>query len=459
MNSLRLLVLDGKTRLLEDIQRIMPEKDVFTFGSTSANDAMRVMNEYPIDIVVLEVEDSTTQWQHFIKLLDSNHTDVNILVLDKTTGLKPSKFERISREKITRLSSPFGWDDVRKSIENMSAYADFQSRLNQLNKNFEQFSQEIIKKSGLQIVGNSKAIKSIASQILMVSRAPDTSVLITGESGTGKELVARGIHTISRRSDQHFYAVNCSAIPESLFESEFFGYKKGAFTGAAEKSAGWFELADKGTLFLDEITELPMPMQSKFLRVLDDKMIQKIGSHEEIRVDVRIISASNQEIDKLQNEIVLRKDLYHRLNTFHIHVPPLRERKEDIPVLLDHFISQISKKMNQRPKHVSEKVLEKLMSYSFPGNVRELRNMVESAVILCQEPGLKLNHFIFESETTSGLLRDPFQDKTFNLAEIEKQIISEALTKSCFVKTKAAALLNISRQALDRKIVKLGIKL
>jgi len=451
--------LDGKTRLLEDIQRIMPEKDVFTFGSATANDAMRVMNEYPIDIVVLEVEDSTRQWQQFIKLLDSNHTDVDILVLDKTTGLKPSKFERISREKITRLSSPFGWDDVRKSIENMSAYADFQCRLNQLNKNFEQFSQEIIKKSGLQIVGNSKAIKSIASQILMVSRAPDTSVLITGESGTGKELVARGIHTISRRSNQHFYAVNCSAIPESLFESEFFGYKKGAFTGAAEKSTGWFELADKGTLFLDEITELPMPMQSKFLRVLDDKMIQKIGSHEEIRVDVRIISASNQEIDKLQNEIVLRKDLYHRLNTFHIHVPPLRERKEDIPVLLDHFISQISKKMNQHPKHVSEKVLEKLMSYSFPGNVRELRNMVECAVILCQEPGLKLNHFIFESETTSELLRDPCQDKTFNLAEIEKQIISEALTKTRFVKTKAAALLNISRQALDRKIVKLGIKL
>jgi DNA-binding NtrC family response regulator len=458
MNNLRLLVLNGKSSLLEDVQRILPGEDVFTFETATASDAIRVMNENPIDIVIIEVEESARQCQQFFRSLSSKHTDVGILILDRNDGLKHLPIDRGTRGEVTRLSYPFSWDDVRKSIENMDAYVNLQNRLRQLNENFQQFSQEIVKKNGLQIVGNSKAIQSIASQILLVSKAQDTSVMITGESGTGKELVARGIHTLSARGNQHFHAVNCSAIPESLFESEFFGYRKGAFTGAIEKSTGWFEIADKGTLFLDEITELPMPMQSKFLRVLDDKVVQKIGSHEEITVNLRIISASNQDLDKLQDETILRKDLYHRLNAFHIHVPPLRERKEDIPVLLDYFICQVSKKLNQRPKPVSEKVLEKLMSYSFPGNVRELRNMIECAVIVCQEPKLKLNHFCFDSETKAELLSVPPQDKNFNLADLERHIILEALNKTRFVKTKTAALLNISRQSLDRKIIKLGIR-
>jgi len=263
---------------------------------------------------------------------------------------------------------------------------------------------------------------------------------------------------MSARSAHHFHAVNCSAIPESLFESEFFGYRKGAFTGAIEKSTGWFEMADKGTLFLDEVTELPMAMQSKFLRVLDDKVIQKIGSHQEISVNLRIISASNQDPEKLQNNSILRKDIFHRLNTFHIHIPPLRERKEDIPALLEHFITTISKKLNKSPKPVCDKVFEKLMQYAFPGNVRELRNMVESAVILSQEPKLKLNHFCLDSQSKPENLPVVSRDRTFNLAAIESNIISEALNMANFNKSRAATLLNISRQSLDRKIFKLGIK-
>jgi transcriptional regulator with PAS, ATPase and Fis domain len=328
----------------------------------------------------------------------------------------------------------------------------------QRDKNFKQFCGELGKKEGHQIIGNSKAIKSIASLIMLVSKSDDTSVLITGESGTGKELVARGIHIMSARSAHHFHAVNCSAIPESLFESEFFGYRKGAFTGAIEKSTGWFEMADKGTLFLDEVTELPMAMQSKFLRVLDDKVIQKIGSHQEISVNLRIISASNQDPEKLQNNSILRKDIFHRLNTFHIHIPPLRERKEDIPALLEHFITTISKKLNKSPKPVCDKVFEKLMQYAFPGNVRELRNMVESAVILSQEPKLKLNHFCLDSQSKPENLPVVSRDRTFNLAAIESNIISEALNMANFNKSRAATLLNISRQSLDRKIFKLGIK-
>jgi DNA-binding NtrC family response regulator len=459
MNNLRLLVLDGKSGLLEDIQRILPGEDILKFKSTTASDAARLVNENPIDIVVVGVEESTRQCRNFFSLLNSRHSDIDILILDRNNGLKGFPLDRKGYGQVTRLTNPFGWDDVQKSIEHTVAYMNFRNRLSQLDENFGEFTREILKKNGLQIVGASKAIKVIASQIMLVSKADDTSVMITGESGTGKELVARGIHAMSARCNQHFHAVNCSAIPESLFESEFFGYRKGAFTGAVEKSTGWFEMSNKGTLFLDEITELPVPMQSKFLRVLDDKVIQKIGSHEEVSVNLRIISASNQDLHKLQNNSVLRKDLYHRLNAFHIHIPPLRERKQDIPVLLDHFISQFSKKMNKHPKPVCGKALEKLMAYSFPGNVRELRNLVESAVIVSQEPKLTLNHFCLDVEPKSEASPVPVRDENYDLSNLEKLLIVEALSKSRYIKTKAAKLLNISRQALDRKITKLGITL
>jgi DNA-binding NtrC family response regulator len=456
MNNLRLLVLDGKTALLEDIQRVLPGEDIFTFRSTTASDAARIVNENPIDIVIVGVEESTRQCRNFFSLLNSRHSDVDILILDRNNGLKGFPLDRKGRE-VVRLTNSFGLDDVRKSLENTLSYMNYKNRLSQLDENFEEFTREILKKKGIQIVGASKAIKVIASQIMLVSKAEDTSVMITGESGTGKELVARGIHGMSSRSNHHFHAVNCSAIPESLFESEFFGYRKGAFTGAVEKSTGWFEMANKGTLFLDEITELPVSMQSKFLRVLDDKVIQKIGSHEEVSVNLRIISASNQEVQKLQNNTVLRKDLYHRLNAFHIHVPPLRERKQDIPVLLDHFIHEFSKKLNKHPKPVCDKALDKLMAYSFPGNVRELRNLVEGAVILSQESKLTLNHFCLEIELKPEPTPVAHHDDNYDLSNLEKLLIVEALSKTSYVKTKAAKLLNISRQALDRKITKLGI--
>lgn len=457
MNSLRLLVLDGKTMLLEDIRRMLPGDDILTYEATSAAAAKKIVEENPIDIVVMEVDEFPGQSQQLIRALCQNHPDIDVLVLDRKNGLKDFSSGSGNRGKIVRFSNSFALEEVRKSIEKTTTYITHRERQVQLDKNFELFCQEMGKTEGHKIIGKSRAIKSIASLIMLVSKSDDTSVMVTGESGTGKELVARGIHSMSTRSKHHFHAVNCSAIPESLFESEFFGYRKGAFTGAVEKSTGWFEMADKGTLFLDEITELPMAMQSKFLRVLDDKVIQKIGSHQEIRVNLRIISASNQEADKLQNNSVLRKDLFHRLNTFHIHIPPLRERKEDIPLLLEHFVAEVSRKMNKRIKPVCDNVLEKMMQYAFPGNVRELRNMIESAVILCQEPKIRLNHFCIDARSNPESLSVPPLDKNFNLATIESHIITEVLNRTRFNKTRTAALLKISRQSLDRKIAKFGI--
>jgi transcriptional regulator with PAS, ATPase and Fis domain len=306
-------------------------------------------------------------------------------------------------------------------------------------------------------VGISSSIKTITSLILLVAQSEDTSVLITGESGTGKELVARAIHTISNRGKHPFCAVNCSAIPDTLFESEFFGYRKGAFTGALEKSMGWFELANLGTLFLDEITEIPLSMQSKFLRVLDDKIINKIGSHQEVRLNLRVTAATNQNINSLLDSNCFREDLFHRLNSFNIHVPPLRERKEDIPVLLDHFVGSISKKLNKVIHGIEKNVIEKLMNYSFPGNVRELKNMVERSVIMSQNGMISPDQFIIENNNSPLIKPHSDSVRIFNLQEIEKNTILGALKEANFNKSHAAKLLSISRQALDRKITKFDI--
>jgi transcriptional regulator with PAS, ATPase and Fis domain len=194
--------------------------------------------------------------------------------------------------------------------------------------NYSLVSKELKEKFGNNIIGKSKEIKNVLNLMAKVAKAGNTSVLITGESGTGKELVARGIHSLSVRKDHYFYAVNCSAVPENLFESSFFGHKKGAFTGANEDKKGWFEIASSGTLFLDEIGDMPAAQQSKFLRVLEEKKIRKVGSHIEIPVDVRIIAATNKDAKKLVANNILRSDLYHRLSSFEIHIPPLRERIE-----------------------------------------------------------------------------------------------------------------------------------
>jgi transcriptional regulator with PAS, ATPase and Fis domain len=221
---------------------------------------------------------------------------------------------------------------------------------------------------------------------------------------------------------------------------------------------GWFELANHGTLFLDEISELPLCMQSKFLRVLDDKTISKIGSHQELRLNLRIISATNQDIHLLMDKNIFRKDLFHRLDSFHIHIPPLRERKEDIPLLMDHFLINISSKLKKSIKGIEKHAMEYLMDYPFPGNVRELKNIAERAVIMAQDGMIKEKHIAMENGFLSKSKTNSESEKLFPLQVIEKNIISQALKEANNNKSKTARLLGISRQALDRKITKLQIQ-
>jgi DNA-binding NtrC family response regulator len=309
------------------------------------------------------------------------------------------------------------------------------------------------------IVGKSHLLLNVFDHVTQVAPV-DTSVLILGESGTGKEGIARSIHRLSKRRDQPFVKINCTALPFHLIESELFGHEKGAFTGAMEKRIGKFEQADKGTIFLDEIGDMPQELQAKLLRVLQEKEIERIGGKSPIKVDVRIIAATNRNLEKEVADGKFRLDLYYRLNVFPILLPPLHERKEDIPLLIDHFISVYNKKAGKNVQGISQRGLREAMNYHWPGNIRELENLVERAVVLSRDKelsGLAIAQTV-HSETVSG---NASNTAFKTIEEIEREHIMSAL-RQCKGKVwgtgGAAELLHLPASTLNSKIKKLGIR-
>lgn len=304
-------------------------------------------------------------------------------------------------------------------------------------------------------IGTSAAMQDVMRQVEMA--APSTaSVLITGETGSGKEMVARSIHLLSPRAERPFVAINCSAIPESLMESEIFGHEKGAFTGAAERRIGCFELADGGTLLLDEIGEMPAQTQAKLLRVLEDRKVRRLGSKVETPVDVRVLAATNKNPEEAVADGHLRQDLYFRLNVFHIHLPPMREHKEDLPQLVDHLLADISAKHHKKVTGVGSDVMDLFKSYPWPGNVRELRNVLERAAIASDRGTVSRQHLASDfgrtpATTSSGLgaLRFPV-GTTVDAAE--RELILQTLNATNQNKTRAAELLGISLKTLHNKL-------
>ncbi|MGA3292704.1 MAG: sigma-54 dependent transcriptional regulator [Candidatus Acidiferrales bacterium] len=305
------------------------------------------------------------------------------------------------------------------------------------------------------LVGTSSAMQEVMRQVEMA--APSTaSVLITGETGSGKEMVARSIHMLSPRAERPFVAINCAAIPESLMESEIFGHEKGAFTGAAERRIGCFELATGGTLLLDEIGEMPPPTQAKLLRVLEDRKIRRLGSRVETPVDVRVVAATNKNPEQAVADGHLRQDLYFRLNVFHIHLPPLREHKEDLPQLIEHLLAEISEKHGKKVSGVGADVLELLRSYPWPGNVRELRNVLERAAIATDRGTIARQHLPSDfghaaATVTTGLGGIRFPIGT-TVDDAERELILQTLAATSQNKTRAAELLGISLKTLHNKL-------
>jgi DNA-binding NtrC family response regulator len=302
------------------------------------------------------------------------------------------------------------------------------------------------------IIGRSKPMQEVFSLIRRVSKT-DANILILGESGTGKELVARAIHYSSLRSDNPFIPIDCTTIPSELMESELFGYEKGAFTGATDRKIGLIEMAQRGTVFLDEIGDLEFALEKKLLRFLQEKEIHRLGGKGKIAVDARVLSATNRDIEREVEQGEFRADLYYRLNVITIHVPPLRERKEDILLLANHYLQYFSKKNRKEFRGFDQDFLTALQEYDWPGNVRELENIIERAVILCPYDSINLESLPHKVKVEEG-----FEGKNqWNLPEMEKRIVMKALDKTSWNQSQTALLLGISRKQLRTKMKNLGL--
>lgn len=459
MEQLSILILDDEKVFRDEIREFL-ENDSFTVHSAALpSEAFSILAKQDIDILILDLrlpemdgfvvlEKVKEMYPHIEVIMITGHGDMDAVIQAMRMGA------------VEFFPKPFRLLDMKAAIKRTRRFIDLNHRLREVNQSLQLISKDLRDNVGYEMVGRSKAVQQVIDLMRRVATVDNTSVFITGESGTGKELIARGIHYLSNRSQSYFHAVNCSAIPESLFESEFFGYKKGAFTGADEEKAGWFEIANGGTLFLDEIVDMHPLLQSKLLRVLEDRKVRRLGATTDITVDVRIIAATNQDVRGFIEVNKFRNDLFFRLNSFEINIPPLRERPEDIPILLNYYTQTLSKKLNKKITGIDNTVLVAALSYPFPGNVRELRNMVERAIILSDGGKLTVNEFAFagltNSKTSEAIINF---EETFDLDEIEKLTIMKALERADNKKTEAAQLLNITRQSLDRRLEKHGISL
>ncbi len=355
------------------------------------------------------------------------------------------------------ITKPVNFDELRivvaKALEKQQLLSENVYLRKQLQERFE-FSN---------IIGNSPAMKLVFERMTRIVKT-DSTVLITGESGTGKELVARALHFNGSRKNKPFIAVNCGAIPESLLESELFGHVRGAFTGAIRDKAGKFEAANQGTIFLDEIGTMPQHLQTKILRVLQEQEVERIGSNKPVKLDVRVISATNLDLDQQVRQGNFREDLFYRLNVIPLHLPPLRERKQDIMALVGHFLEKCCRLMGRPTMTIGKRALEALEDYAWPGNVRELENLVERMVALTEDDTIRLEDLpaVMCSQghapgDVSLELTERGLDMVSAIADIERKLISQALVLSNGVKAQAAALLGINRTTLVEKLKRLNL--
>jgi len=347
-------------------------------------------------------------------------------------------------------------DQIAVAIDNCKAYEEIERLQSELDRENNYLREEIKTEYNFEeVIGKTAILKKVLKRVKEVA-GTDSSVLITGETGTGKELIARAIHQLSKRKHRALIKVNCPALPAGLIESELFGHEKGSFTGAISKKLGRFELADGGTIFLDEIGDLPQEVQAKLLRVLQEHEFERIGSTQTIKVNVRVIAATNRNLEQAARQNSFRADLYYRLNVFPIHLPPIRDRKEDIPLLTRFFVNKHMIRMGKRIEEIDRETMSRLHAYSWPGNIRELENVIERAVILCKGPLLEI-----EDELLPPLeLPDQEENQPLTLEKVEREHILKILEKTRWVvdgQKGAAKILKLHPSTLRSRMQKLGI--
>jgi len=452
-SQINVLVIDDDLVFRNLLRSILKEKlNVFAVETPSL--AFKILENERIDIIICDFKLPEMNGLQVLAKVKDEYPSIAVIMIS-SAGDMDAVIVALRDGAVDFLKKPFTPTEIWVAIERTRKFSELNSNLNQYKKRNSILTEVVNNELWNTMIGKSPAIQTIKHQMKMVAQTPDTSVLIIGESGTGKELVARGIHNLSKRKDEIFCAVNMAAVPESLFESEFFGHKKGSFTGALTDKAGWFETANEGTLFFDEIGEMSMSLQVKLLRVLEDRRFTRVGTQNEQKFDVRIIAATNKSNAELSGDKSLRLDLYHRLSTFVIELPPLRERAADIPELANYFFSSFTHKLGRKITNIHSEVYELLDKHTFPGNIRELKNIIERAIIICETDQITPQHFMLLSSADSPVSNSD----NYDLMDIEKQTIIRALKKVNYNKAEAARLLNVEWNALYRRLQKYNIEL
>lgn len=358
-------------------------------------------------------------------------------------------------QKYVKTKEKYDESQKKKEAEKETSYEAGRSRQHKFSEGFSLISKEMSDLIGIQIIGKSTTMDNVIQKAFLASRSSDASVLLLGESGSGKDLFAKLIHYASVRHKGPFIAVNSAVFSAGLVQSALFGHKKGAFTGASYDHKGYFEEADKGSIFLDEISEMPSDIQANLLRILEQKVIKPLGDSIDRKTDFRLISASNRDMNKLLEENKFRFDLFNRINTIEIHIPPLRERKEDIPLLIEYFIYTISERLQKGHSQISQAAINMLCEYDYPGNVRELKNMIERLILFSKNNKIKKED-IFSLQTVQPKPASTKNIKNLNLADNEQELIAEAMRRTDNVQVKAAKLLGISTYTLNRRLKKIN---
>ena len=443
----RILIVEDDADMRELLEEVLTDADYETITAANGRFALaHVENEQEhIDLVITDVQMPELKGDELLGKVRQIRSDASVVVIT-AFGSVENAVEMVKRGAFSYLTKPFATKDLLEIVRaalKQSEPARAQARL-----------RREIPASNNKIIGASRPMRELLDIINRAGRST-SNILITGESGTGKELVARAVHEASTRNKNEFVAVNCAAIAHELVESELFGHTGQAFTGARSARAGLFETADGGTLFLDEIGELPLTVQPKLLRVLQEGTIRRVGDSREQSVDVRVIAATNRDLEKAVANNEFREDLYWRVNVIHLYVPPLRERAFDIPLLVEHFLAKIAKKQTSTPLEIAPEALALLTAYSWQGNVRELENTIERAIALARGAVLTIEDLPERIRNASGqtsAILNAAKSKRLTLDELEREYILEILRESGGNKSRAAEVLGLDRKTLYRKL-------
>ncbi|AFQ42707.1 sigma-54-dependent transcriptional regulator [Desulfosporosinus meridiei] len=444
----RILVIDDEERMCWALERALSHEGYQVVTATRGLQGIELALETEPSTVILDLKMPDIDGLEVLKRLKSINPNIPVIMIT-AHGTIETAIEAMKIGATDYITKPFKLDELKIQVKQALHLSNLEHEVSYLR-------QELGEKYG-KMIGQSDAIKEVALLIQQVAKT-NATVLITGESGTGKEVAAVEIHKASNRGNMPFIAVNCAALPEHLLESELFGHEKGAFTGATTRKKGRFEMADKGTILLDEIGDMPISMQVKLLRVLQERCFERVGGTETIPIDVRVIATTNAELSTAIANGTFREDLYYRLNVMQIKMPPLRLRKDDIPLLVNHFLGKFDP---SHTKKISPEAMKILTRYDWPGNIRELQNAIERPLIVCQNNEILPIHLPsellenFEKATSDPIINLP--EGGFSLEELEKRLIIKALEKNNYNQTRTAKYLGISRPTLLYRLNKHGL--